>query len=201
MQVNNNGSIQFRVVLIGESSVGKTCLVNRFIRNNFNTVEPNTIGVIYDTYYEKRDGVNIEVQIWDTAGQEKFRSLGPAYYRSASAAIVVFDMTKLSTFESLQGWVDQFKTHSIDDSITIIVGNKVDLVEHIAISEEYAREWALTRGNQFFKVSAKTGEGVNVVFSSLVDLLMSKNRDNSSRGIRQQAKPYVESTDDTPCVC
>ena len=74
MQVQNNGSIQFRVVLIGESSVGKTCLVNRFIRNNFNTVEPNTIGVIYDTYYEKRDGVNIEVQIWDTAGKKSLEA-------------------------------------------------------------------------------------------------------------------------------
>ena len=102
-------STTFRAVTIGESSVGKTCLVNRFIRNKFNNAEANTVGAIYDTYTERRGDQSIEVQIWDTAGQEKFRSLAPVYYRGADAAVVVFDMTKPSTFQCLQSWIDDFK--------------------------------------------------------------------------------------------
>ena len=178
-------TVTFRAVTIGESSVGKTCLVNRFIRDKFNNAQPNTVGAIYDTYIENRDDLSVEVQIWDTAGQEKFRSLAPAYYRAAKAAIVVFDITKRSTFQNLQQWIEDFKAHAGDESIIIVVGNKVDLADQIQVSDSEAIEWANARNAKFFKTSAKTGEGVKEVFTSLVDIWLAKNSDDENHGITQ----------------
>ena len=171
----------FRAVTIGESSVGKTCLVNRFIRNQFNIAEANTVGAIYDTYTTQRDGLTIEVQIWDTAGQEKFRSLAPAYYRGAAAAVVVFDMSKRSTFQNLQSWIDDFKAVAGEDAVILVVGNKVDLSDQIQVTESEALEWSKARNANFFMTSAKEGTGVKELFSELVDILLQKSTDEEAR--------------------
>ncbi|EAY15204.1 small GTP-binding protein, putative [Trichomonas vaginalis G3] len=181
-------STTFRAVTIGESSVGKTCLVNRFIRNKFNNAEANTVGAIYDTYTERRGDQSIEVQIWDTAGQEKFRSLAPVYYRGADAAVVVFDMTKPSTFQCLQSWIDDFKGVAGEQSAVIIVGNKVDLTDQIKISQMEALEWATAHGVKFFQTSAKTGEGVKELFTAVVDILMTRRSEGEVSGVTTLTK-------------
>ena len=201
MQVND-GTTTFRAVTIGESSVGKTCLVNRFIRDKFNNAEANTVGAIYDTYVEHRDDLTIEVQIWDTAGQEKFRSLAPAYYRGAAAAVVVFDMSKRSTFQNLQEWIDDFKAVAGEDSTIVVVGNKVDLKDQIQVSENEAEVWAKARNARFFMTSAKTGEGVKDVFSSLVDILLAKNTDDGSHGYtKRNIRTFNHNNQNDKCSC
>lgn len=181
MQADN--STVFRAVTIGESSVGKTCLVNRFIRNKFNVAEANTVGAIYETYTERRGDQSIEVQIWDTAGQEKFRSLAPVYYRGAAAAIVVFDMSKRSTFSTIQSWIDEFKNVAGESSVVLIVGNKVDLSDQLQIAQMEALEWATSHGCRFFQTSAKSGEGVRELFTALVDILISKRNEEEIAGV------------------
>ena len=170
MQISS-GNHSFRAVVIGESSVGKTCIVNRFIRNKFNPAEANTVGAIYDTFTDSRNGCTFEVQIWDTAGQEKFRSLAPAYYRGSNAALAVFDMSKRSTFTCLDSWISDFRTVAGESSIVIVVGNKADLTEQIQVTANEAKEWASARNMMFFEASAKTGMGIKEIFQGLVDIL------------------------------
>ena len=170
MQVSA-GTHSFRAVVIGESSVGKTCIVNRFIRNKFNSAEANTVGAIYETFTDTRNGNTFEVQIWDTAGQEKFRSLAPAYFRGSNAALAVFDMSKRSTFTCLESWISDFRTVAGESSVVIVVGNKADLTDHIQVSANEAKEWATARNMLFYEASAKTGMGVREIFQGLVDVL------------------------------
>ena len=191
----------FRAVTIGESSVGKTCLVNRFIRNRFNIAEANTVGAIYDTYTVQRNGMTIEVQIWDTAGQEKFRSLAPAYYRGAAAAVVVFDMSKRSTFQNLQGWIDDFKAVAGEEAAILVVGNKVDLSDQIQVTESEAQEWSKARNVNFFMTSAKEGTGVKELFSDLVDILLQKNTDEEAHCTKYNLNRNRNTNESGGCAC
>lgn len=169
----------YRAVTIGESSVGKTCIVNRFIRGTFNLTEPNTVGATYDTYTEKRDDLNIELQIWDTAGQERFRSLSPAYFRGANAAIAVFDLTKRSTFSAIPKWIETFKAAAGPDALVFIVGNKCDLNENDMVGYNEAEEWCKSEGYTYTVTSAKTGEKIPELFKNVIDALLAKGGDGS----------------------
>ena len=172
--------ITFRTVTIGDSSVGKTSIVNRFVRDRFNPNEQNTIGALYDSFQEVRDGQEIQVQIWDTAGQEQYRSLSPVYFRSAAAAIIVFDVTNRDSFANVKSWLDSFRAVSNEKSIVIICCNKIDL-DGRAIEENEAKDFATHNDCAYVETSAKTGEGVNELFrSTLIDLLVRKYLEDPS---------------------
>ena len=113
---------------------------------------------------EQVNGEVIEMQIWDTAGQERFRSLGPIYYRNASAAVAVFDVTRSHSFDDLDGWLKQFISVAPDTALICIVANKIDLMKNAEIPIETAKEWAEKRGYLFHLTSAKTGEGIPDLF-------------------------------------
>ncbi|OHT16939.1 small GTP-binding protein [Tritrichomonas foetus] len=189
-----------RAVLIGDSSVGKTCLVNQFIHNEFNPQEVSTIGALYETYSSTVNGKRIELQIWDTSGQEKFKSLGPVYYRDAAAAILVFDLTSRNSFLNLSSWLNLFKNVTGGQSIIVVVGNKKDLSDSVNVTENEAREWAASFGYNFFVTSAKNGEGVKEVFESLMHSLVEKENDVRSRVFQQlPKKQYVETNKSCGC--
>jgi small GTP-binding protein len=162
-----DGKATFRTVTIGDSSVGKTSIVNQFIRRRFNPVEKNTIGALYDSYTETHEGQEIEVQIWDTAGQEQYRSLSPVYFRSASAALLVFDVANRTSFESLDDWLKLFKKSSSENSLVFLVGNKIDLVKERKVTIEEARDWARKHGCSYFETSAQNADGISTLFSTL----------------------------------
>ena len=168
----------FRVVTIGESSVGKTCIINRFLRNSFDVDEPNTIGALYDSFVQECNGRTIEVQLWDTAGQEQYRSLGPVYFRAAAAAIAVFDVANRDSFESLGDWVRAFRSVSGESTIVIVTGNKCDLERTVSVQE--AKQWASENACKYVETSAKTGQGVKVLFDELISLLAALNCENLS---------------------
>jgi small GTP-binding protein len=157
----------FRTVTIGDSSVGKTSIVNQFIRHRFNSAEKNTIGALYDCYTEVHEGRQIEVQIWDTAGQEQYRSLSPVYFRSASAALLVFDVTNRTSFESLDDWLQLFKKSNSENTLVFVVGNKIDLVEERKVTIEEARDWARKHSSSYFETSAQNADGITTLFKSL----------------------------------
>jgi small GTP-binding protein len=195
----DEGSIVFRVVLIGDSSVGKTCVVNRFLHDSFDNHEPNTIGASYETYIENRDGFAMELQIWDTAGQEKYKSLGPIYYRESAAALAVFDMSNHGSFESIPGWIKSFRSVSGEAAIVIVVGNKMDLVDEQVVQIEEAQHWAQVEGLDFLPASAKTGSGVREVFDKLLDRLAEKRdsfqaKDSASVPPLEPSLPEPKST-------
>jgi small GTP-binding protein len=157
----------FRTVTIGDSCVGKTSVVNKFIRDRFDPTEKNTIGALYDSYTEEHDGRQIEVQIWDTAGQEQYRSLSPVYFRSAAAALVVFDITNRTSVADLDDWITSFHSANTQKAFLFLVGNKKDLADMRAVTEDEAREWAAKQKCPYFETSARTGGGIPELFKQV----------------------------------
>ena len=155
-----------RVVLIGDSQVGKTSLVQRFVRSSFEKQQRSTIGAVFHTYERSYNGIDVVMQIWDTAGQEKYRSLGPIYYRNSVAGICVFDMTNKETLSGLEKWISEFRKQT-NEPILYIVGNKIDIQDKITVTEEEAKAFSKSQNAKLIFSSAKTGENVQEIFESI----------------------------------
>jgi small GTP-binding protein len=168
--MQRTGSIHARVVAIGDSTVGKTSLLNSIISRHFNQYESPTVVSNFHIYTGDVKGTNVELQIWDTAGQEKFRSLGPIYYRNSMAALVVYDCTARLTFEHLTTWIEEFMETAGRHTAIAIAGNKIDLSDKVEVTWPEAQEWA--RGYIVGQTSAKTGQGVDVLFNELVGAII-----------------------------
>ena len=156
-----------RIILIGDTQVGKTSLIRRFLGDEIDHYEKATIGTSVYNYKVESGGHTLTVQIWDTAGQERFRSLGPIYYRGARAALAVFDVTRRDTMLSLKDWIRTFEEHT-DDAVVVIVGNKCDLEASIEVSVEEGNHFASEMGADCIRTSAHTGMGVSDVFTTVV---------------------------------
>jgi small GTP-binding protein len=167
--------LTFRVVTIGDSSVGKTSIVKKFIHGRFDAFEKNTVGALYESFTDKVGGRDLEVQIWDTAGQEQYRSLSPVYFRSAAAALLVFDITNRQSFENLDDWLLSFRNAGTDQAILFLLGNKADLHEQQNVKTGEGEEWAASHGCRYFETSAKTGDGIAEVFKAVVEKLAGDN--------------------------
>lgn len=186
--------LQFKLVLLGDSSVGKSSIVHRFVKDTFDELRESTIGAAFLSQSIKiRDpstdeDVVIKFEIWDTAGQERYKSLAPMYYRNANAALVVYDVTQEDSLQKAQSWVQELKTKVGDENLVIyLVGNKVDLVEgedqanDRAISIEDASKYANDENLLFQEVSAKTGQNIKDVFQTIGEKLYEiKQKENAS---------------------
>lgn len=159
----------FKIVLIGESGVGKTNLISRFVEDQFSLESRSTIGVEFSNKTIFLENTTIKVQLWDTAGQERFRAITVAYYRGAHGAIVVFDCTKRQTFERLDQWISDLRLYSSESVSIVIVGNKSDLSHLRAVSTEEAQEYAQRNGCLFMETSALDNIGVDQAFGLLVE--------------------------------
>ena len=183
--LEEGSTISFRVVIIGDSSVGKTSIMKTYLHNSFDPKEQNTIGAFMDKFTIKTEyfNKNLEIQLWDTAGQEQYRSLGPVYYRGSAAAIIVFDITNLQSFENLDEWVKSL--YSVCDKSTkiIFVGNKKDLLEERQVLFEQASVYASEHESSYIETSAKNGEGVSLLFTELINLLTSNIKNFESTQI------------------
>lgn len=157
-----------KIVLIGESGVGKTNLLSRFSRDQFNPNSKSTIGVEFATKTFKVEDKNVKVQIWDTAGQERYRAITSAYYRGAVGAMLLYDITSSLTFSSLERWLKELRENSDPNIIVMLVGNKSDLTELRSISKEDGMNFAKGQNLLFIETSAKTSENVNKSFSTLI---------------------------------
>lgn len=169
----------FKLVLVGDSGVGKSNLLSRFTRNHFTHEEKSTIGVEFATKIvpiNKDIGaeVRIKAQVWDTAGQERYRAITNAYYRNAVGAVLVIDLTqdRNTTFSNAKRWLRELRNHASDDVVTVMAGNKIDLRESRTnfkcISKEDAEDFSRRHKIKYFETSALTGENVNLIFESLV---------------------------------
>lgn len=128
--------------MIGDSGVGKSNLLSRFTRNEFNLDSKSTIGVEFATRSIEVDGKKIKAQIWDTAGQERYRAITSAYYRKAVGAILVYDIAKHGTYDSVERWLDELKQHAEKDTVTLLVGNKSDLKHLRSVATDEAESFA-----------------------------------------------------------
>jgi small GTP-binding protein len=141
----------------------------------------------------------MELQIWDTAGEEKFKSLGPIYYREASAALAVFDVSNPQSFEDLNGWIENFHSVAGSEAVVVVVGNKIDLVDAQKVTNAEAEQWCGAREYAFVAASAKTGEGVPDVFDRLLSLLAERRDDSTSRSVQRFVAPPLEPQEKSGC--
>jgi small GTP-binding protein len=163
--------ISFRVVLVGDSEAGKTSIIHTFIRGQHEPNQKNTVGAVFHTILREVHGIKVQMQIWDTAGQEKYRSIGPIYYRNASAAIAVFDV-RVEEFESnLDAWIVSVK-RSAADPLIFIVGNKSDLLEDESMVMGRMQQLGEKYGAECLLTSAKTGANVSLLFEKILDGLV-----------------------------
>ncbi|KAG9396611.1 Small GTPase superfamily [Carpediemonas membranifera] len=160
-----------KIVLLGDSGVGKSSLVLRFVNNTFSPWQESTIGASFLTKTIVVDDMAYKYQIWDTAGQEKYHTLIPMYYRDASAAIIVYDITKPETFDAVKAWVKELRTMGSPDTVVAIAGNKCDLAENRAVAVESAQAYADEIGALFIETSAKTAENVPEMFRRIPAML------------------------------
>ena len=158
---------QIKVVLVGDTKVGKSAILSRFTTGSFDSDITPTIGASYATHnFSSPSGGEIKIHIWDTAGQEKFRSLAPMYYRNSNVALLVYDVTSKESFEALTVWKKEIDTKAPVGIKFVIVGNKIDLKER-AVSTEEGMKYANAIKAEFQESSAKSGEGVNAIFEKI----------------------------------
>jgi small GTP-binding protein len=175
-----------KVVVLGNTSVGKTCIVNRLAKETFVESEP-TIGANFLMKTLEFEGIIRTFDIWDTAGQERFKSLTPMYYRGAAIAIVVFDLANLGSFEGAKNWVRELQSNASADAIIGLLGNKLDLTR--VVSRETAAAFATQNGLFYDDVSAKTGANVNEAFVSLARKLPKATRSLPSASKKLAKQP------------
>ena len=170
----------FKIILIGDANIGKTSLINRYVTNLFNEKYLCTIGVDFMMKSIIYDNQLIKLQIWDTAGMEKYKQITTSYYRGAQAAIVCFDLTSKSSFESVTKWIDDFSQfyNPIFHKTIILVGNKADLIEQREVTDVDIENFRKINNYVYYEASAKTGENVETLFMELAKKLYSSYKSN-----------------------
>lgn len=158
----------FKVVLIGDSGVGKSNLLSRFTRNEFSLESKSTIGVEFATRSIQVDGKTIKAQIWDTAGQERYRAITSAYYRGAVGALLVYDITKQTTFENVERWLKELRDHADANIVIMLVGNKSDLRHLRSVQTEDAKAFCEREGLSFIETSALEATNVEQAFQRIL---------------------------------
>ena len=166
---SENKELLYKILLLGDSSVGKTCFLMRYTDNTYQEIHMSTIGI--DNKFkdvELEDGKKVKIQIWDTAGQDRFRSITRNYYKGANGIVLIFDVTNKKSYENVKNWVKQIKEEVSSRVTIILVANKIDDVNHRIVTKEEGEKIANECGLMFFECSAKTGENIEHAFNELV---------------------------------
>ncbi|XP_028783011.1 ras-related protein RABF1-like [Neltuma alba] len=163
-------NLRVKLVLLGDSGVGKSCIVLRFVRGQFDPASKVTVGASFlSQTIALQDSTTVRFEIWDTAGQERYAALAPLYYRGAAVAVIVYDITRPESFYKAQYWVKELQKHGSPDIIMALVGNKADLQEKREVPVQDALEYAEKNGMFFIETSAKTADNINELFEDIVD--------------------------------
>ena len=161
-----------KILLIGESGVGKTCILQRFNKGEFLVNHLTTIAIDFKVKFYEVNGVKLKMQIWDTAGQERFHTLTSGFFKSAHGIVIVYSITDQQSFERVTHWMDQIKDLAPGDVKIILTGNKSDLDSDRVVDEEQGRLIADKYGIPFFESSAYSGDNVGKVFEKLGGMIL-----------------------------
>jgi len=186
----------FKLLLIGDSGVGKSCLLLRFADDTYTDSYISTIGVDFKIRTIELDGKTIKLQIWDTAGQERFRTITSSYYRGAHGIIVVYDITDQESFNNVKQWLQEIERYACDNVNKLLVGNKCDLTSKRAVAHDTAKEYADHLGIPFLETSAKSATNVEQAFLTMAAEI--KNRMGPAGGPGGPGAPGVKITSSTP---
>ncbi|KAF6758181.1 GTPase [Ephemerocybe angulata] len=187
MAEGSNYDYLFKVVLIGDSGVGKSNLLSRFTRNEFNLESKSTIGVEFATRSINVDGKTVKAQIWDTAGQERYRAITSAYYRGAVGALLVYDIAKHATYVNVTRWLKELRDHADSNIVIMLVGNKSDLKHLRAVPTDEAKAFSTENGLSFIETSALDASNVEGAFQTILTdiyrIVSAKSLESSSTNI------------------
>jgi len=172
----------FKLVLIGDSGVGKSCLLLRFADDNFTDSYISTIGVDFRFRTITIDKKTVKLQIWDTAGQERFRTITSAYYRGADGIIMVYDVTSAESFDHVEEWLSEVDRYANENTAKLLIGNKADLIDEKQVSEETAQKFADKLGIPFLETSAKTATNVDQAFLTMAKELIKAREQAAASG-------------------
>jgi len=188
MTEGSNYDYLFKVVLIGDSGVGKSNLLSRFTRNEFNLESKSTIGVEFATRSINVDGKTVKAQIWDTAGQERYRAITSAYYRGAVGALLVYDIAKHATYVNVTRWLKELRDHADSNIVIMLVGNKSDLKHLRAVPTDEAKAFSAENGLSFIETSALDASNVESAFQNILTdiyrIVSSKSLESSTSNIK-----------------
>lgn len=166
--------VEIKLVLVGNTNVGKTCLCKYAVTGCYDDSVSPTLGASYLSKTMSAHGREVKIQIWDTAGQEKYRGMTPMYYRGAQIALVVFSLVDYASFEAIDTWLTSLNEHGEPDVSFIVIGTKKDLESSRAISRKQGEDKALSIGAPYFETSAITGEGIAEILDEIPEIFFSK---------------------------
>ena len=168
-------SEEIKLVLVGHQFVGKTCIVRMVTTGLFDEDTISTLGASYSSKTITTNSKEVRLQIWDTAGQERYRAMTPMYYRGAQVALVVYSVDNLESFQAINQWIESLRESADPNIIIFIAGNKADLEDSRAVTQQQGEEIAQKYGAHFAEVSAKTGMGVDDLFTDIANAFLEKN--------------------------
>lgn len=197
---------KYKFVFLGDQSVGKTAIIQRFIFSTFDTTYQATIGIDFLSRSLVLEDKTIRLQIWDTAGQERFRSLTPSYIRDSSVAVVVFDVTVRASFLNSSKWIEDVRVERGQDVVIMLVGNKSDLSDKRQVTTEEAAEKARSEGALFIETSAKTGTNIKTLFRRVAMALpgledSNVGDENSLIDVELNPLPVAQAKSESTCGC
>ena len=183
-----------QILIIGDSLVGKTCLIQRYANGIFKEDYITTVGLDFHTKQEMINNLTVSIKLWDTAGQERFKALTPSFFRNAEGVVLAYDVTNSESFDNLKFWINSIKTNLFEKNIfipIIIIGNKIDLEDMRDISKDIANKFAKENNFKYFETSAKTGEGVDEAFRDLVNQILA-NSDKNEEAAKERKSVKIE---------
>ncbi|CAO4362103.1 Protein CBR-RAB-10 [Caenorhabditis briggsae] len=179
----------FKLLLIGDSGVGKTCILYRFSDDAFNTTFISTIGIDFKIKTIELKGKKIKLQIWDTAGQERFHTITTSYYRGAMGIMLVYDITNAKSFDNIAKWLRNIDEHASEDVVKMILGNKCDMSDRRVVSKDRGEKIAQDHGIRFHETSAKLNVHVDTAFYDLAEAILAKMPDSTDEQSRDTINP------------
>lgn len=190
----------FKLLLIGDSGVGKTCILFRFSDDAFNSTFISTIGIDFKIKTIELHGKKIKLQIWDTAGQERFQTITTSYYRGAMGIMLVYDITQSSSFGNINKWLRNIEDHATDNVAKLILGNKCDMEARRVVPTEQGEQLAKSKGLKFLETSAKANINIDKAFTMIAEDILQKTPNPSLRPVDPIINPS-ESTSSSGCAC
>ena len=168
------------LITLGETSVGKTSLISKYVDNIFENSVISTVGIDFKLKHLNKYGTNLSIKIWDTAGQERFNSIQSYFYKNIDGILLTFDLTNIISFEQLTKWYEQVKNVSPEGCTVVLIGNKIDLYDEIKISDEKANNFAKKHSIKYFPISCKSGYNVNEVFDYIIFEILSNQKETKN---------------------
>ncbi|CAH9069946.1 unnamed protein product [Cuscuta epithymum] len=198
MASGGHQNVNAKLVLLGDMGAGKSSLVLRFVKGQFLEFQESTIGAAFFSSTVSADNTTVKFEIWDTAGQERYHSLAPMYYRGAAAAIIVYDISSLESFDRAKKWVKELQKQGNPNMVMALAGNKADMEDKRKVTAEDGKVYAEENGLFFMETSAKTAQNVNEVFIEIAKRLPRAQTSLNPSGMVLVDRP-AEGTRATSC--